>query len=142
MISKEKKDFFLDSTKYQRTKLGTFARRTKPTHTKANLTKEPALFLRFLDRLYLIDAVCSFTSAKRRRMYNIGISAIAGMDVETSPVCIAALLFGQTCFNLALLLTSTLYFQLCSGSGLDVIKYPTCINTCSLAVIVTDEPRW
>lgn len=30
-----------------------------------------------------------------------------------------------------LLLTSTLYFQLGSGSGLDVIKYPTCSNTCS-----------
>jgi len=34
-----------------------------------------------------------------------------------------------------LLLTSTLYFQLGSGSGLDVIKYHTCSNTCSLAVI-------
>ncbi|MBL0145407.1 MAG: endonuclease/exonuclease/phosphatase family protein [Chitinophagaceae bacterium] len=31
-----------------------------------------------------------------------------------------------------LLLTSTLYFQLGSGSGLDVIKYPTCSNTCPL----------
>ncbi|MBK8520718.1 MAG: helix-turn-helix transcriptional regulator [Chitinophagaceae bacterium] len=27
-------------------------------------------------------------------------------------------------------LTSSLYFQLGSGSGLDVIKYPTCSNTC------------
>ena len=34
-----------------------------------------------------------------------------------------------------LLLTSTLYFQLGSGSGLDVIKYPTCSNTCPLASI-------
>jgi hypothetical protein len=34
-----------------------------------------------------------------------------------------------------LLLTSTLYFQLGSGSGLDVIKYPTCSNTCPLCVI-------
>jgi hypothetical protein len=31
-----------------------------------------------------------------------------------------------------LLLTSALYFQLGSGSGLDVIKYPTCSNTCSM----------
>jgi len=31
-----------------------------------------------------------------------------------------------------LLLTSTLYFQLGSSSGLDVIKYPTCSNTCPL----------
>jgi hypothetical protein len=31
-----------------------------------------------------------------------------------------------------LLLTSTLYFQLGIGSGLDVIKYPTCSNTCPL----------
>jgi len=29
-----------------------------------------------------------------------------------------------------LLLTSTLYFQLGSSSGLDIIKYPTCSNTC------------
>ena len=29
-----------------------------------------------------------------------------------------------------LLLTSTLVFQLGSGSGLDIIKYPTCSNTC------------
>jgi len=34
-----------------------------------------------------------------------------------------------------LLLTSTLYFQLGSGSGLDVIKYPTCSNTCPLGTI-------
>ena len=34
-----------------------------------------------------------------------------------------------------LLLTSTLYFQLGSGSGLDVIKYPTCSNTCPLHAI-------
>jgi hypothetical protein len=34
-----------------------------------------------------------------------------------------------------LFLTSTLYFQLGSGSGLDIIKYPTCSNTCSLAEI-------
>ena len=34
-----------------------------------------------------------------------------------------------------LLLTSTLYFQLGSGSGLDIIKYPTCRNTCPLAAI-------
>ncbi len=31
-----------------------------------------------------------------------------------------------------LLLTSTLYFQLGGGSGLDVMKYPTWSNTCSL----------
>jgi len=36
-----------------------------------------------------------------------------------------------------LLLTSTLYFQLGSRYGLDVIKYSTCSNTCPLAVIVT-----
>jgi len=35
-----------------------------------------------------------------------------------------------------LLLTSTLYFQLGSGSGLDVIKYPTCSNTCPLCAIL------
>jgi hypothetical protein len=35
-----------------------------------------------------------------------------------------------------LLLTSTLYFQLGSGSGLDFIKYPTCSNTCSLGASV------
>jgi hypothetical protein len=35
-----------------------------------------------------------------------------------------------------LLLTSTLYFQLGSGSGLDVIEYPTCSNTCPLAAIL------
>ncbi|MBC7867623.1 MAG: hypothetical protein H7X88_08820 [Gloeobacteraceae cyanobacterium ES-bin-316] len=35
-----------------------------------------------------------------------------------------------------LLLTSALYFQLGSGSGLDIIKYPTCSNTCPLAAIV------
>ncbi|MFM9909174.1 MAG: hypothetical protein ACKVOW_07495, partial [Chitinophagaceae bacterium] len=34
-----------------------------------------------------------------------------------------------------LLLTSASYFQLGSGSGLDVIKYPTCSNTCPLGVI-------
>jgi hypothetical protein len=34
-----------------------------------------------------------------------------------------------------LLLTSTLVFQLGSGSGLDVIKYPTCSNTCPLYAI-------
>jgi hypothetical protein len=37
-----------------------------------------------------------------------------------------------------LLLTSNLYFQLGSGSGLDVIKYSTCSNTCPLAVILKD----
>jgi len=35
-----------------------------------------------------------------------------------------------------LLLTSSLYFQLGSGSGLDVIKYPTCSNTCPLPTII------
>ena len=35
-----------------------------------------------------------------------------------------------------LLLTSTLYFQLGSGSGLDVIKYPTCSNTCPLTAML------
>ncbi len=36
------------NTDSQRTKSGTFARHTHPTH-KANLAKEPALFPRFLD---------------------------------------------------------------------------------------------
>jgi hypothetical protein len=35
-----------------------------------------------------------------------------------------------------LLLTSTLYFQLGSSSGLDIIKYPTCSNTWQLAKII------
>jgi hypothetical protein len=35
-----------------------------------------------------------------------------------------------------LLLTSTSVFQLGCGSGLDVIKYPTCSNTCPLAEIL------
>ena len=62
---------------------------------------------------------------------NIGIAV--GLDVETSAVCIAVLLFGHTSFNLVFCCyTSTLYFQLGSGSGL-VIKYPTCSNTCPLA---------
>jgi len=37
-----------------------------------------------------------------------------------------------------LLLTLTLYFQLGSGSGLDVIKYPTFSNTCPLYVTLND----
>lgn len=41
-----------------------------------------------------------------------------------------------------LLLTSTLYFQLGSGSGLDIIKYPTCSNTCSLAATKTIHQEW
>jgi len=60
-----------------------------------------------------------------------------GLDVETSAVCIAVLfvLADEYLFGF-LLLTSTLYFQLGSGSGLDVIKYPTCSNTCPLAAIL------
>jgi Protein of unknown function (DUF2971) len=37
-----------------------------------------------------------------------------------------------------LLLTSTLVFLLGSGSRLDVIKYPTCSNTCPLPAILTE----
>jgi hypothetical protein len=37
-----------------------------------------------------------------------------------------------------LLLISTLYFQLGSGSGLDVIKYPARSNTFPLAASATD----
>jgi hypothetical protein len=40
-----------------------------------------------------------------------------------------------------LLLTSTLIFQLGSGSGLDIIKYPTYSNTCPLVAILVHHPK-
>ena len=41
-----------------------------------------------------------------------------------------------------LLLTSTSYFQLGSSSRLDVIKYPTCSNTCPLVATLKRDPNY
>jgi hypothetical protein len=63
-----------------------------------------------------------------------------GLDVETSAACVSFVPGDEYLFGF-LLLPSTLYFQLGSGSGLDVIKFPTCSNTCPLADIY-ENPRY
>jgi hypothetical protein len=40
-----------------------------------------------------------------------------------------------------LLLSSSVIFQIGSGTGLDVIKYPTCSNTCSLPASLADTSK-
>ena len=49
----------------QRTKSGTFARHTKPTH-KANLAKEPGLFQRFRDTPYFVGHILSILITKTK----------------------------------------------------------------------------
>ena len=67
---------FLIRPSCQRTKAGTFARHTKPTH-KANLAKEPALFPRFLGQTQLRwTHTLKMTHPKEGRTYNMGFGVI------------------------------------------------------------------
>ena len=56
-----------------------------------------------------------------------------GLDVETSAVCIAVLWFGQSMSTWLFIVSFNFIFTMGRGSGLDVMKYPTCSNTCPLA---------
>jgi hypothetical protein len=59
-----------------------------------------------------------------------------GLDVETSAVCIALLLFRQTNIYLAFVVNLNFIFSIGQRFQADVIKYPTCSNTCSLILPV------
>jgi len=97
---------------------------------KGNLKKPKEAKLKIVQgkqaevKLQLTKILCK-SRAGQCNINNVLLSAVVRADIYK---------FGF------LLLTSTLYFQLGSGSGLDVIKYPTCSNTCPLCAIC--RPRW
>ena len=73
---------------------------TQSRRTKANLAKEPALCQRTGHTLRC-DTDPHYRWPRRKGERTTWVLLQVGLDVETSAVCIAVLLFRQTSFNLA-----------------------------------------
>jgi hypothetical protein len=74
--------------------------------------------------------------------YNMGIAASGAGHLNFGCLHRCTLVRADAYLFDFLLLTSTLYFQLGSGSRLDVIKYPTCSNTFPLAASLYRHSSW
>ena len=73
---------------------------TQSRHTKANHTKEPALCRRFWDTPKVIATFIRWTQPDKGLPTTLVLLQV-GLDIETSAVCIAVLLFRQTNIYLA-----------------------------------------
>ena len=107
----------------QRTKSGTFARHTKPTH-KSQPCKRACL-VPTLPGHTLPRWTHTFNSSYQDegRTYNIGFASMLADVVTMSCISLSAIIGLDLILFSFLLLTSTSVFQLGCSSGLDIIKY-------------------
>ncbi len=95
---------------------------TQSRHTKANLAKEPALFLRFRDTPYFGGHRLQFKSPRRRANIQQGVCCYAGRRIY-SQLHIAISPYPADGILSAFVIIFIISFSISSGSGLDIIKY-------------------